>query len=190
MKQNSEQKVLDKQKATKSVKIDVIPFIPKQDLQPSDICLYRNKILSDINKTELYSLITNAYKPPKKFDFLETDWSFVWSEKFPWVCYSRWEDGAYCLLGVLFGHKVVGSSSLKNLYKKSYQTWTAAVKTFRKHKNAPTRTLKKSQILLTRFIDEYRGKKVSINKVFDSTHKESIKKARKGITPIVDSLKL
>ena len=45
-------------------------------------------------------------------------------------------------------------------------------------------------MFLTRFIDEYRGKKVSINKVFDSTHKESIKKAREGITPIVDSLKL
>ena len=51
-------------------------------------------------------------------------------------------------------------------------------------------THKKSQILLTRFPDEYRGKEVPINKIFDSTHKENIRKAREAITPIVDTLKL
>ena len=45
-------------------------------------------------------------------------------------------------------------------------------------------THKKSQILLTIFLDEYRGKKVTVNKVFHSTHKENIKKARKVITPM------
>ena len=72
---NSAQKVLGKQKKnkkTKSVKTAVIPFIPKKDLHPSDICLYRNKAMSDISDAELYSLITNVYKPPKNFDFRET----------------------------------------------------------------------------------------------------------------------
>ena len=77
----------------------------------------------------------------------------------------------------------MGSSSLENLYKKPYQTWPTAVKAFKKHQNAPTRTPKKSQILVTRFLDEYRGKEVAINKVSDSAHKESIK--REAITPIV-----
>ena len=57
-------------------------------------------------------------------------------------------------------------------------------------KCSKTRTHKKSQILLTRFLDEYRGKKVPINKVFDSKYKENIKKARQAIAPIVDTLKL
>ena len=43
---NSAQKVFGKQKKTKSVKTEVIPFIPKQDFHPSDICLYRNKAVS------------------------------------------------------------------------------------------------------------------------------------------------
>ena len=47
-----------------------------------------------------------------------------------------------------------------------------------------------SQILLTRFLDDYRSKEVPINKVFDSTHKENIKKAREAITPIVDTWKI
>ena len=62
---NSAQKVLGKQKKPKCVKTEVISFIPKQDLHPSDICLYRNKAMSDKSDAELYSLITNVYKPPK-----------------------------------------------------------------------------------------------------------------------------
>ena len=148
--------------------------------------------MSEISDAELYSLITNVYKPPKNFGFPKTERSFrfVWFEEFTWVCYFRWEDGAYCLPCVLFGHKVVGSSSLENLYRKPYRKWPTAVKTFKKHQNAPTRTHKKDQILLIKFLDEYRGKEVPINKVFDSTHKENIKKAREAITPIVDTLKL
>ena len=84
----------------------------------------------------------------------------------------------------------MGSSSLEGLYKKPYRTWPTAVKAFKKHQNAPTGTHKKSQILLIRFLDECRGKEVPKNKVFDSTHKESIKKTRGAITPIVDTLKL
>ena len=70
-----------------SVKTEVIPFIPKQDLHPRDVYLYRNKALSD---TELYFLITNVYKP-KNFGFPETErsFSFTWFEEFPWFCYSR-----------------------------------------------------------------------------------------------------
>ena len=84
------------------------------------------------------------------------------------------EDGVYSLSCVLFGHKALESSSLENLYKKVYRTWPKAVKAFIKHPNAPAVTNKKNQILLARFPDEYRGKATAINKVFHSTHKESI----------------
>ena len=87
LKQNSKQKVLNKPKKQTVSKTEVIPFIPKQDLRPSDICLYLNEALSDISDNELYSLITNVYKPPKHFDFPETERSFRF-EEFPWVCYS------------------------------------------------------------------------------------------------------
>ena len=48
---NSVQKLLGKQKMLKSVKTEIVPFIPKQDPNQSDICLYRNKVLSDISDT-------------------------------------------------------------------------------------------------------------------------------------------
>ena len=76
--------------------------------------------LSDISDTVLNSLISNVYKLQKNFDYIKTERSFrfVWFEEFPWVCYSWWEDGAYCLPCVLFCHKFVRSSILDVLYKK------------------------------------------------------------------------
>ena len=69
-----------------------------------------------------------------------------------WVCYSHLIGHAtYCLSFVLFGHENGSSEFLQ----KPYQTWQTAVKTFKKNKNAPKRTHKKSQILLYRFLDEY-----------------------------------
>ena len=48
---NSVQKLLGKQKILKSVKREIVLFIPKQDPNQSDICLYRNKVLSDASDT-------------------------------------------------------------------------------------------------------------------------------------------
>ena len=64
---------------------------------------------------EQCSLITNACKPPRNFDFPEIapPVRFVWFEEFPWVCYSRWEDRTCCLTDVLFGFKNVGKSLQK-----------------------------------------------------------------------------
>ena len=56
--------------------------------------------------------------------------------------------------------KVVGSSSLENLSRKPNRKWPTVVNTFKKHQSAPTGTHKKSQILLTTFLHEYRGKEV------------------------------
>ena len=49
---------------------------------------------------------------------------------------------------------------------------------------------KKSQIPFSSVLDEYRGKKVSSNKVFHSTYKKNIKKARKDIPLVADTVKL
>ena len=43
----------------------------------------------------------------------------------------------------------------ENLYKKSYQKWKTAVKTFEKHQNVPTGTPKKRQISFQKFFGEY-----------------------------------
>ena len=52
LKENLKQKVLDKQKSTKSVSTKIFPFIPKLDLYPSDVS-YHNKTLSDTSDSKL-----------------------------------------------------------------------------------------------------------------------------------------
>ena len=83
----------------------------------------------DTADPELCSIITNVCKPPKHFDFPETEkaFRFVWFEEFPWICFSWWEDRIYCLPCVSFGHKDVGKS-----LKKKYQTWQKEVNACKK----------------------------------------------------------
>ena len=63
--------------------------------------------------------ITNNCKLLKGFALPKTEQSyrFVWSGEFPWVFYSRQEDGTYCLSFLFFVHKNVESFSLENLLK-------------------------------------------------------------------------
>ena len=116
------------------------------------------RLMKCIILKRILKCITNNCKPLRNFDFLEAELSFrfVWFEKFPCVIfYFRWEDGTYCLSSVLFGHKNMKTSSLEYFYKKPYRTWPTAVKTFKNHQHASTRTHKTIQILLRRFLDEY-----------------------------------
>ena len=74
--------------------------------------------MSDTTDPELCPLITKVCKPPKNFDFPETEQPFrlVWFEELPWVCYSWLKDRTYCL-PVLFGLKNVGKSLQKTIPK-------------------------------------------------------------------------
>ena len=98
------------------------------------------KYLKYLSEAELYSLITNVYKPPKNFGFPDTERSFrfFWFEEFTCVCYPRWENGAYCLPCLLIGHKVVGISILENLYRKPYRKFNKSIQETSKCSNGDT----------------------------------------------------
>ena len=101
-------------------------FPGKTFIQSLHVYLYcvSYEAMSDTTDPELCSLITNVCKPPKSFDFLETEqpFRFVWQEEFPWVCYSWWEDRTYCLPCVLFGHKNVEKSLRKIMSTIAYDS--------------------------------------------------------------------
>ena len=102
---------------------------------------------------EVYFEVYNQYcKPPQNFDFKNTG-LFIWFEKFLYVfvILTWWEDATYCLPFVLFGHQNGSSEFLQ----KTISNIVDSSKSIQKNQNAPTRTHKKSQILLYRFLDEY-----------------------------------
>ena len=125
-----------------------------EPLHPNDICLYRSKASSDLAEPQLYFLIKNVYKPRKTFNFPEAErhFRFVWSQEFPWVCYSRWEDGAYCLYCVLFGHISTSNSRMLNFYPQSFRMWPVAVKSFKEHANTKSGMHSDCKNLVDRFL--------------------------------------
>ena len=44
--------------------------------------------------------------------------------------------------------------------------------------------------LFNRFLDQYKGREVPVNKMVDSYYKTNVKKAREVIAPIIDTVKL
>ena len=97
--------------------------------------------------------MTNNCKVLQKTKLL---FRFIWLEKFPYgfPILTWWEDGTYCLPFILFGHK---NGSSEFLWK-TISNMADIIKNIKKRSNmlhAATRTHKKSQILLYRFLDEY-----------------------------------
>ena len=141
--------------------------------------------MSEISDPKLYSLTNNVYKPPKHFDFPETEQSF---KIICFVILGRWiESVAFFViyLALKISEILVWNVFTRNLIKPQ-----AAIKTFKKCQNSPTGIYKKSQMSFSSVLDEYRGKKVSPNKVFDSTYQKNIKKARKDILFVANTVKL
>ena len=68
--------------------------------------------MSNTADPELRSVLTNACKPSKDFDFpgIMQPFSLVWFEECQRLFYSRWKDNTCCLPCVLFGYKNVGKS--------------------------------------------------------------------------------
>ena len=171
---------------------ETVPYVSSEPLHLNNICLYRSKASSDLADPQLYFLIKNLYKPHKTFDFPETDrhFRFVWFQEFPWLCYSRWEDGAYCLYYVLFGQKSTSYSRMKNLYSQPSRKWPVAVKPFKEHANTKSGVHSDSKIHYYSFLDQYKGRELPVNKMVDSNYKTNVKRAREAIAPIVDIVKL
>ena len=97
--------------------------------------------MSDTTDPELSSLITNVWKPPKNFDFPESEqlYRFVWFEEFPWKI-----EPITCL--VLFVDTNVAIS-----LQKTISNMQPTVETFQKHHMFQRKHTKKTNFILKIF---------------------------------------
>ena len=106
--------------------------------------------MSDTTGPELCSPITNVCKPPKKLltpqklSSLLGLFGLTSAHRFDIV------GGGIEPIDCLVFYLVI--KMRKNLYRKPYQKWQTAVKTFKKFENVPTGTRNKRQILLHKFL--------------------------------------
>ena len=74
-----------------------------------DVATYYNKA-KDLSNDDLLDLIKNVFIPEKSYPFqkdkAKRSFRHVWLETFPWLCYSRSIDGAFCFQCTLFCGKV------------------------------------------------------------------------------------
>ena len=106
----------------------------KLPLHAADICTFQDRLSSKMRDYQKYALIKNFFKPDQycSYRFTERNFVFSWINTFPWLCYSRIEDGAYCLQCVLFGTTYPGKK-LPNFFSKTYRDWRHALTSFRSH---------------------------------------------------------
>ena len=119
------------------------PVCRKEDCSQYDIGLVFKEIISYSDQDKL-KFIENVWKPGdlELFDFpVSVECSnfnchFVWGwlKRFPWLAYSKFLDGAFCLPCVFFGVQCGrNSNKLDKLYKTPLTLWTSAMSRFTKH---------------------------------------------------------
>ena len=68
--------------------------------------------------------------------------------------------------------------------------WSVAVKSFKEHANGKSDIHRDYKNLFDRFLDQYKGREVPVNKMVDLNYKTNVKKTREAIAAIVDTFKL
>ena len=117
------------------------PVCRKEDCSQYDIGLVFKEISSYSDQDKL-KFIENVWKPGELFDFpssvecSNSNRRFVWSwrKRFPWLAYSKYLDGEFCLPCVFFGVQCGrNTDKLDKLYKSLLTLWTSAISRFTKH---------------------------------------------------------
>ena len=107
----------------------------KGDCSQYDIGLVFKEITSYSDQDKL-KFIENVWKPGELFDFpssvecSNSNCHFVWSwlKRIPWLAYSIYLDGAFCLPCVFFGVQCGrNTNKLDKLYKSPLTLWTSAI---------------------------------------------------------------
>ena len=156
--------------------------------------LQGERLKSRTNDNELLSLINNVWVPDKCFQFPLTGKSrkihFLLKcfDDFSWLCYSKIEDGAYCLPCTLFGTSLPNKYALCKLFKESFNTWRNAVKVFNDHEKTVDRLLIKSMYCYNMLLYRAKNNTLSIEISLDISRKQRIEENKKKLASIVKTI--
>ena len=162
------------------------PVCRKEDCSQYDIGLVFKEISSYSDQDKL-KFIENVWKPGELFDFpvsVECSNSkrhFVWGwlKRFPWLAYSKFLDGAFCLPCVFFGVQCGrNSNKLDKLYKTPLTLWTSAMSRFTKHASGKCEMHNFSVIAMDNFLRNMTRESLPIDQQINSLLQQQIKRNR------------
>ena len=106
---------------------------------------------------------------------------FVWSwlKRFPWLAYSKYLDGAFCLPCVLFGVQCGrNTNKLDKSYKSPLTLWTSAISRFTKHASGKCEMHNLAVIAMGNFLRNMRREAVPIDQQINNLLQRQISKIR------------
>ena len=160
------------------------PIFRREDCSPFDFGVLFNDIqdLSNQRKYEVmnnvWSLNTNFQFPKSKESGRARRFNPAWLKDFPWLVYSKYLDGAFCLACALFSKQCGGRNSTKldKLVKSPLTFWTTAFQRLVSHSNGKCTTRNFSVIAMNNFRRSMSQEAVPIDQQLDNLLQQQIAK--------------
>ena len=175
------------------------PVKSPNDCYPNDIGLHFNKI-SEMDEKRKYDLIKNVWRPPLDYNFpqhvenqrhwrLNKDYLNPSStEYFPWLTYSAYFDGTFCLPCVAFASKLGKSISLKKLFTEPFTRWNGARPRWANH--SISQLHKDCSSAMETFLSQMEKKEKRIDEILNETMRKRVSENRKKLIPIIKTVVL
>ena len=173
------------------------PVFRKEDCSKYDIGLVFKEIGS-FSYQDKFKFIENVWKPGELFDFpasvecSNTNRHFMWSwlNRFPWLAYSKYVDGAFCLPCVCFGVQCGrNTNKLDKMYKfPLFTLWTSAISRFTKHASGNCEMHNISVIVLENFRIIMRREGVTIDLQINNLLQQQISTNREILKSLFETI--
>ena len=148
----------------------------------------------------------SSFSDPEKLEFIENIWSpradnlfqfpssvesggksrkfqVYWLQQYPWLAYSKYLDGAFCLPCVLFGRN---ANNVGRLVKSPLTFWTSATGRFKKHSHSETHN--HAVLSMDNFVRVMRRQIVPVDQQLDNVMRQQIDKNRKILSSLFQTV--
>ena len=174
-----------------------LPVKSPDECNAKDIGLHFDKI-SAMNDEEKYDLLKNVWRPPPDYDFpRHVEFNRHWrvnkdyfnpssQEYLPWLTYSAYFDGVFCLPCITFATHIGKSISLKKLYTEPFTRWNGAPSRWSLHNCSQLH--KDCASAMQTFNAQMEGKERRIEEIVNDTMRKRISENRKKLIPIIKTV--
>ena len=172
------------------------PVCRKEDCSPFDIgTVYR--VIASFTDAEKFRFIESVWKPDLLFEFpasketcgKQRKFRQEWLVKYPWLVYSKYLDGAFCLPCVCFGVECgKNGAKLDKLFRSPLTFWTTARGKFDSHASGKSEIHKFSVMAKQNFLAAMRRQTAPLDQQLNRLMQAQIDENREKMKSIVKTV--
>ena len=178
------------------LKVEANTMSPQHDtpIHSCDIGLLFNTI-STLSCDEKYNCLKSIWMPDQSFVFRTREicgkarrFNREWLRLFPWLAYSNYLDGAFCIPCVFFGRNIGSNASkLDKLTKSPLTDWSSATTRLKLHE-VKSEVHKTALLTMQEFIAMMENKTKSVARILDTALDAKINQNRQKLSSIVKTV--